>query len=144
MRKALEKGDFMEAARQLEFADPDNRPGVKSQWFNDVKERRNKPTLDLLRDKSLNEKMHPHLKHLIPKKVSSNVAPDIQSTIALNQVDNFLDDSKMYNDLEETSGSMKVVVLNNNIINKTVVKNSNTFRMASNNLDLIKTAKLVG
>ena len=50
----------------------------------------------------------------------------------------------MYNDLEETSGAMKVVVLNNNIINKTVVKNSNTFRMASNNLDLIKTAKLVG
>ena len=144
MRKALEKGDFMEAARQLEFADPDNRPGVKSQWFNDVKARRNQPTLDLLRDKPLNEKMHPHLKHLIPKKVSSNVAPDIQSTIALNQVDNFLDDSKMYNDLEETSGAMKVVVLNNNIINKTVVKNSNTFRMASNNLDLIKTAKLVG
>jgi len=144
MRKALEKGDFIEAARQLEFADPDNRPGVKSQWFNDVKKRRNQPTLDLLRDKSLNEKMHPHLKHLIPKEVSSNVAPDIQSTIALNQVDNFLDDSKMYNDLEETSGTMKVVVLNNNIINKTVVKNSNTFRMASNNLDLIKTAKLVG
>lgn len=145
MRKALEKGDFIEAARQLEFADPDNRPGVKSQWFNDVKARRNKPTLDLLRDKSLNEKMHPHLKHLIPKKVSSNIAPDIQSTIALNQVDNFLDDSKMYNDLEETSGTMKVVVLNNNIINKTVVKNSNNkFRMVSNNLDLIKTAKLVG
>ena len=145
MRKALEKGDFMEAARQLEFADPDNRPGVKSDWFNDVKERRNQPTLDLLRDKSIDGNIHPHLKHILPKKLSSNVAPNVKSTIALNQVDNFLDDSKMYNDLEETSGTMKVVVLNNNIINKTVVKNSNnTFRMASNNLDLIKTAKLVG
>ena len=145
MRKALEKGDFIEAARQLEFADPDNRPGVKSQWFNEVKARRNKPTLDLLRDKSLNEKMHPHLKHLIPKKVSSNVAPDIQSTIASNYLDQFSDDSKMHSELEETSGILKVVVLNNNIINKTVVKNSNNrFRMASNNLDLIKTAKLVG
>jgi len=145
MRKALEKGDFMEAARQLEFADPDNRPGVKSKWFNDVKERRNQPTLDLLRNKSIDGNIHPHLKHILNLKPQANAAPDIKSTIALNYLDEFLDDSKMHSELEETSGILKVVVLNNNIINKTVVKNSNNrFRMASNNLDLIKTAKLVG
>ena len=80
MSGALEEGDFDEAARQLEFADPDNRPGVKSNYVN-MTGRRSAPILDLLRDEGVGE--HNHLKNIenildkqssINSKLSENIA----------------------------------------------------------------------
>ena len=59
MGKALKAGDFTEAARQLEFADPDNRPGVKSGYVKDVGPRRSDPIINLLQDKEVDK--FPHL-----------------------------------------------------------------------------------
>ncbi len=58
MGKALESGNFEEAARQLEFADPDNRPGVKSGYVQDVGPRRSDPILDLIQDKGVQDYIH--------------------------------------------------------------------------------------
>ena len=80
MRRALEEGDFIEAARQLEFADPDNRPGVKSGYVNDVG-RRSSPILNLLRDKSVDVDISPHLRSIIDllSKQSNNLSNSIAS-----------------------------------------------------------------
>ena len=143
MRRALEQGNFNEAVRQLEFADPDNRPGVKSQWFHDVKERRNRPTLDLLRDIHPNQE---HLKHL-PKLHSQapDVAPPIQSPISISLLDDLVNGSKMHDDLDSKSKNLRVVVLNNNVINRTTVKKtSSRTKIVTNNLELYKQATLAG
>ena len=143
MRRALEQGNFNEAVRQLEFADPDNRPGVKSQWFHDVKERRNQPTLDLLRDIHPNQE---HLKHL-PKLHSQapDVAPPIQSPISISLLDDLVNGSKMHDDLDSKSKNLRVVVLNNNVINRTTVKKtSSPTKIMTNNLELYKQATLAG
>jgi len=55
--KAFAAGDYEEAARQLEFADPDNRPGVPSGYVQDVG-RRSAPIIDLIQDKKLNDDSH--------------------------------------------------------------------------------------
>ena len=55
--KAFAAGDYDEAARQLEFADPDNRPGVPSGYVQDVG-RRSDPILKLIKDKKLNDDSH--------------------------------------------------------------------------------------
>ena len=80
MRRALEEGDFIEAARQLEFADPDNRPGVKSGYVNDVG-RRSSPILDLLRDQSVDVDIAPHLRSIIDllSKQSNTLSNSIAS-----------------------------------------------------------------
>ena len=66
--KAFEAGDYKEAARQLEFADPNNRPGVKSNWANQVGPRRSAPILNLIQDKGVED--FPHLKEI--KKLLSD------------------------------------------------------------------------
>ena len=72
MRSALEEGDFDEAARQLEFADPDNRPGVKSDYAT-MTGRRSAPILDLLRDKGVGDYNHlKNIENILGKQSSIN------------------------------------------------------------------------
>ena len=58
MGEAIKEGDFKEAARQLEFADPDNRPGIKSGYVQDVGPRRSDPILNLLQDEGVKDFIH--------------------------------------------------------------------------------------
>ena len=96
MSGALEEGDFDEAARQLEFADPDNRPGVKSDYVN-MTGRRSAPILDLLRDKEVGE--YDYLKNIedILNKQSS-INSELSKNIAL-----------LYQDEEEFDDSPIIV-----------------------------------
>ena len=81
MMKAMQEGDYEEAARQLEFADPDNRPGVKSKWYGDVKSRRANPIINLIRDKNIDADISPHLRSIIDllSKQSNNLSNSIAS-----------------------------------------------------------------
>ena len=92
MRSALEEGDFNEAARQLEFADPDNRPGVKSDYAN-MTGRRSAPILDLLRDKGVGD--YNHLKNIenILDKQSTINGKLAESVALLSQDQEEFDDS---------------------------------------------------
>ena len=61
--KAFAAGDYEEAARQLEFADPVNKPGVKSGYVQDVGPRRSDPILNLIKGKGVGDS--PHLKNIM-------------------------------------------------------------------------------
>lgn len=70
--KAFAAGDYEEAARQLEFADPDNRPGVPSGYVQDVG-RRSDPILKLIQDKKLNDDSHlKSIENLLGQQSSAN------------------------------------------------------------------------
>ena len=92
MRKALEEGNFEEAARQLEFADPDNRPGVKSDYANTVG-RRSDPIIKLLKDMGVDEFNHlKNIENLLSQQthVNSKLADSIA---LLSQDEEEFDDS---------------------------------------------------
>ena len=61
--KAFAAGDYEEAARQIEFADPVNKPGVKSGYVQDVGPRRSDPILNLIKGKGVGDS--PHLKNIM-------------------------------------------------------------------------------
>ena len=90
--KAFAAGDYNEAARQLEFADPDNRPGVKSDYAN-MTGRRPAPILDLLRDKGVDD--YNHLKNIenILDEQSSINGKLAESVALLSQDQEEFDDS---------------------------------------------------
>jgi len=143
MRRALQKGDFDEAARQLEYSNPDEKPGVRSDWFHDVKERRNQPTLDLMLNR-FKDGSYEHLDHLPNIGPLSQGQPNIQVPVSLALLDNLENHNKMYKSLDETTGNLRVVVVNNiNNNNQIVRKNSNIYD-TGNSLQLFKNAKLVG
>ena len=86
--KAFATGNYEEAARQLEFADPDNRPGVKSGYVQDVGPRRSEPILNLIKDKGIDVNISPHLKnieHLLSSQ--SNDLSKLSSKIASISMD---------------------------------------------------------
>ena len=143
MRRALQKGDFDEAARQLEYASPDEKPGVKSDWFHDVKERRNQPTLDLIHDR-FKDGEYEHLKHLPNIGPQSKGQPNIQIPVSLSLLDDLEGDSKLYKSLDETTGNLRVVVVNNINNNNHIVRKSSNIYDSGNSLQLYKNAKLVG
>ena len=133
MRRALQKGDFDEAARQLEYSDPDLKPGKKSDWFHDVKERRNQPTLDLLRN-TYDDNRYDHLQHL-PDLGPQSKQPSMMlpPSLLAQRIPGFEEDSKNVVDLNEGIGHPQIVMLNNNIVNHQIVKkNSYTYGGNSN------------
>jgi len=90
--KAFAAGDYDEAARQLQFADPDNRPGVPSGYVQDVG-RRSDPILKLIKDKKLNDDSHlKSIENLLSEQ--SSVNSKLADSIALlSQDDEEFDDS---------------------------------------------------
>ena len=79
--KAFDEGDYQEAAKQLEYADPINRPGVKSGYVKDVGSRRYTPIIDLIGGKGIDVDISPHLKgiqHLLSSQ-SKNLSDKISS-----------------------------------------------------------------
>ena len=79
--KAFDEGDYQEAAKQLEYADPINRPGVKSGYVKDVGSRRSTPIIDLIGGKGIDVDISPHLKgiqHLLSSQ-SKNLSDKISS-----------------------------------------------------------------
>ena len=90
MGEAIKEGDFKEAARQLEFADPDNRPGVKSGYVQDVGPRRSDPILNLLQDKGVKDSIH--LQDIM-NQVQSIDTKRISDSIASISFDDMEDDS---------------------------------------------------
>ena len=90
--KAFDEGDYQEAAKQLEYADPINRPGVKSGYVKDVGSRRSTPIIDLIGGKGIDVDISPHLKgiqHLLSSQ-SKNLSDKI-SSISMDM--DFEDDS---------------------------------------------------
>ena len=90
MGRAIEGGNFKEAARQLQFADPDNRPGVKSGYVQDVGPRRSDPILNLLQDKGVKDFIH--LQDIM-NQVQSIDAKRISDSISSISFDDMEDDS---------------------------------------------------
>ena len=90
--KAFAAGDYDEAARQLQFADPDNRPGVPSGYVQDVG-RRSDPILKLIKDKKLNDDSHlKSIENLLSEQ--SSVNSKLADSIALlSQDEEEFDDS---------------------------------------------------
>tara|TARA_B100000131_G_scaffold251261_1_gene244756 strand:- start:787 stop:4131 length:3345 start_codon:yes stop_codon:yes gene_type:complete len=145
MEEALKNGDFEEAARQLQFADPVNRPGVESKWMNDVGERRSSPILNLLRDNPIDYDESPHHNDIKDLQVNNNLQTEILSAINLMNDNRLLDDSKLFSQIEEDSNTLQIVMLNNTIVNNQTVKRKNNVIASNNNsLEMFKLAKLVG
>ena len=145
MAEALKNGDFEEAARQLQFADPDNRPGVESEWMNDVGERRSNPILNLLQDKPIDYEASPHHKDIKDLQVNNNLQTEVLSAINLMNDNRLLDDSRLFSQIEEDSNTLQIVMLNNTIVNQQTVKRKNNIIASNNNsLEMFKLAKLVG
>tara|TARA_B000000557_G_scaffold159277_1_gene129110 strand:+ start:6951 stop:10130 length:3180 start_codon:yes stop_codon:yes gene_type:complete len=145
MKEALENGDFEEAARQLQFADPDNRPGVESKWMDDVGERRSDPILNLLRDNPIDYEASPHHNDIKDLQVNNNLQTEILSAINLMNDNRLHDDSKLFSQIEEDSNTLQIVMLNNTIVNKQTVKRNHNVVLSNNNsLEMFKLAKLVG
>ena len=63
MVKAMEANDWKEAARNLKYSDPDNKPGELSPWMGQVGTRRSTPILSLISGGGI-PKESIHLKHL--------------------------------------------------------------------------------
>jgi GH24 family phage-related lysozyme (muramidase) len=84
--KAFAAGDYNEAARQLEFADPDNKPGVPSGYVMDVG-RRSDPILKLIKDQSLkNDSYLKNIEHLLSRQtISNNKLSDAIASISTNE-----------------------------------------------------------
>ncbi len=59
MMRAMERGDWDEAAIQLMYADPEKKPGVLSQWMRDVGPRRSDPILSLIKNQGIPESSNP-------------------------------------------------------------------------------------
>ena len=119
MGKALKAGDFTEAARQLEFADPDNRPGVKSGYVQDVGPRRSDPILNLLQDKGVDK--FPHLNFGDQSSMLNNLANKIES-IAMEVLEDEGDPVIVYVPSQNSttgggSGSSKIIPIVTNIDN---------------------------
>ena len=144
MAEALRKGDFEEAARQLQFADPDNKPGVESQWMNDVGVRRSNPILNLLQDKPIDYEASPHHKDIKDLQVNSNISqPDILSAFNSLRDDALHDNSRLFSQIEDDS-NLQVIVLNNTIVNQQTITRKKNVIANNNSLEMFKLAKLVG
>ena len=144
MAEALRKGDFEEAARQLQFADPDNRPGVESKWMNDVGVRRSNPILNLLQDKPIDYEASPHHKDIKDLQVNSNISqPDILSAFNSLRDEALHDNSRLFSQIEDDS-NLQVIVLNNTIVNQQTINRKKNVIANNNSLEMIKLAKLVG
>lgn len=128
MSGALEEGDFDEAARQLEFADPDNRPGVKSDYVN-MTGRRSAPILDLLRDEGVGE--HNHLKNIenildkqssINSKLSENIALIYQDEEEFDDSPIIVPIPKSKTKVVGGSGGNQMIVVGGEDVNSTMDK----------------------
>ena len=127
MRDALEEGDFDEAARQLEFADPDNRPGVKSDYVN-MTGRRSSPILDLLRDKEVGEYDHlKNIENILGEQTSAN--NKLADSIALLAQSEEEDDSpiivpipKQKTKVVGGSGGSQLIVMGGDSVNSVIKK----------------------
>ena len=120
--KAFAAGDYEEAARQIEFADPVNKPGVKSGYVQDVGPRRSTPIIDLLQNKSVEGITHlKEIEKLLGDQ--SSKLNDLTNSIASISMDDG-DDSAivipMPRQMGETSGgsgSSKIIPIVTNIDN---------------------------
>jgi len=120
--KAFAAGDYEEAARQIEFADPINRPGVKSGYVQDVGPRRSTPIIDLLQNKSVEGITHlKEIEKLLGDQ--SSKLNDLNNSIAsISMYDE--DDStliipmpKQMGKINGGSGSSKIIPIVTNIDN---------------------------
>ena len=129
--KAFATGNYEEAARQLEFADPDNRPGVKSGYVQDVGPRRSEPILNLIKDKGIDVNISPHLKnieHLLSSQ--SNDLSKLSSKIASISMDEEeFDDSpiivpipKQKTKVVGGSGGGQMIVMGGDDVNSVIKK----------------------
>ena len=129
--KAFATGNYEEAARQLEFADPDNRPGVKSGYVQDVGPRRSEPILNLIKDKGIDVNISPHLKnieHLLSSQ--SNDLSKLSSKIASISMDEEeFDDSpiivpipKQKTKVVGGSGGGQMIVIGGDDVNSVIKK----------------------
>ena len=129
--KAFATGNYEEAARQLEFADPDNRPGVKSGYVQDVGSRRSEPILNLIKDKGIDVNISPHLKnieHLLSSQ--SNDLSKLSSKIASISMDEEeFDDSPIIVPIPKPktqvvggSGGGQVIVIGGDDVNSVIKK----------------------
>ena len=129
--KAFATGNYEEAARQLEFADPDNRPGVKSGYVQDVGSRRSEPILNLIKDKGIDVNISPHLKnieHLLSSQ--SNDLSKLSSKIASISMDEEeFDDSpiivpipKQKTKVVGGSGGGQIIVMGGDDVNSVIKK----------------------
>ena len=90
--KAFDEGDYQEAAKQLEYADPINRPGVKSGYVKDVGSRRSTPIIDLIEGKGIDVDISPHLKGI--QNLLSSQSKNLSNKISSISMDmDFEDDS---------------------------------------------------
>ena len=126
--KAFDEGDYQEAAKQLEYADPINRPGVKSGYVKDVGSRRSTPIIDLIGGKGIDVDISPHLKgiqHLLSSQ-SKNLSDKI-SSISMNEED--VDDSPIIVPIPKSktkvvggSGGNQMIVVGGEDVNSSMEK----------------------
>ena len=126
--KAFDEGDYQEAAKQLEYADPINRPGVKSGYVKDVGSRRSTPIIDLIGGKGIDVDISPHLKgiqHLLSSQ-SKNLSDKISSISMDMDVD---DDSpiivpipKQRTKVIGRSGGCNLIVVGGDDVNSSMEK----------------------
>ena len=126
--KAFDEGDYQEAAKQLEYADPINRPGVKSGYVKDVGSRRSTPIIDLIGGKGIDVDISPHLKgiqHLLSSQ-SKNLSDKISSISMDMDVD---DDSpiivpipKQKTKVVGGSGGSQLIVVGGEDVNSSMEK----------------------
>ena len=147
MGKALEKGDFEEAARQLQFSDPDNRPGVESDWMGDVKEKRSTPILQLLKNQPVDGDVSPHLKKFEHLQPQAKGMPDVMPIFdRLAQNNKFEEGSNAFEDMTDKNQSGVIVVLNNIVQQQNLAtKGTDTYVKTSGlTPSVFKMAKLAG
>ena len=133
--KAFDEGDYQEAAKQLEYADPINRPGVKSGYVKDVGSRRSTPIIDLIGGKGIDVDISPHLKgiqHLLSSQ-SKNLSNQI-SSISMDEEE--FDDSpiivpipKPKTQVVSGSGGGQMIVIGGDDVNS-IVENINLNNVA--------------
>ena len=127
--KAFAAGDYEEAARQIEFADPVNKPGVKSGYVQDVGPRRSTPIIDLLQDKNLDGVIHlKEIEKLLGDQSSklNDLSTSIAS-ISMNEED--VDDSPIIVPIPKSktkvvggSGGNQMIVVGGEDVNSTMDK----------------------
>jgi len=147
MGKALEKGDFEEAARQLQFSDPDNRPGVESDWMGDVKEKRSTPILQLLKNQPVDGDVSPHLKKFEHLQPQAKGMPDVMPIFDRLAQNNKLEEgSNAFEDMTDKNQSGVIVVLNNIVQQQNLAtKGTDTYVKTSGlTPSVFKMAKLAG
>ena len=126
--KAFDEGDYQEAAKQLEYADPINRPGVKSGYVKDVGSRRSTPIIDLIGGKGIDVDISPHLKGIqnLLSSQSKNLSDKI-SSISMDM--DFEDDSPIIVPIPKSktkvvggSGGNQMIVVGGEDVNSSMEK----------------------